>query len=108
MEKSQCVIETFSKVQAKANVFRFTDRQKYVEIIKEFYKSEMIRRYKNLERINSIKTAPQAVLEFVSIRENIVDWMVDWCWTYDPRNPAIGLPATIPWIPWPRQIEFIE
>jgi hypothetical protein len=34
--------------------------------------------------------------------------MIDWCWTYDPRNPAVGLPANIPWIPWQRQIDFIE
>lgn len=48
------------------------------------------------------------VKEFISIREHIVDWMVDWCWTYDPRNPAMDLPAYIPWIPWQRQIDFIE
>ena len=42
------------------------------------------------------------------MRENIIDWMVDWCWTFDPRNPVLGLPGLIPWIPWPRQVEFIE
>lgn len=47
-------------------------------------------------------------MDHISIRENIIDFMVDWCWTYDPRLPAIGLPAYLPWIPWPRQIEFIE
>ncbi len=47
-------------------------------------------------------------MEYCSQREAIIDWMVDWCWTIDPRNPAIGLPAELPFVPFPKQIEFIE
>lgn len=48
------------------------------------------------------------VLNLVSQREHIIDWMVDWCWTYDPRNVSMGLPSTLPWIPWPKQVDFID
>jgi len=34
--------------------------------------------------------------------------MTDWCWTYDPRNVGYKLPALMPWIPWQKQIDFIE
>jgi len=32
----------------------------------------------------------------------------DWGMTYDPRNIERGLPATIPFIPFPRQIELMR
>lgn len=96
-------------MQRDANSYRYTNIEKYAEILGAFYKTEMLRRIANLTAINdSQSTHVPRVLEFLSIREHIVDWMVDWCWTFDPRNPAIGLPSHIPWIPWPRQIEFIE
>jgi phage terminase large subunit len=32
----------------------------------------------------------------------------DWGMTYDPRNLERGLPATIPFIPFPRQVELMQ
>ena len=32
----------------------------------------------------------------------------DWGMTYDPRNVAQGLPATIPFIPFPKQVELMQ
>lgn len=32
----------------------------------------------------------------------------DWGMTYDPRNIERGLPATIPFIPFPRQVELMQ
>ncbi len=31
----------------------------------------------------------------------------DWVWTYDPRN-ADGLPKDLPFVLWPKQLEFLE
>lgn len=36
------------------------------------------------------------------------DFVRDWGMTYDPRNVERGLPAYIPFIPFPRQVEFLE
>lgn len=36
-----------------------------------------------------------------------VSFVSDWCWTFDPRlRPPV--PATIPFLLWPKQVEFIE
>lgn len=32
----------------------------------------------------------------------------DCCVTYDPRNPSRGLPAKMPFIPFPRQVELVD
>ena len=36
------------------------------------------------------------------------DFVRDWGMTFEPRNIEKGLPASIPFIPFPRQIEFME
>ena len=41
-------------------------------------------------------------------RENPWQFVEDWGSTYDPRNIAKGLPATIPFIPFPKQVELIK
>jgi phage terminase large subunit len=35
-------------------------------------------------------------------------FITDWGLTYDPRNADIGLPTTVPFILFPRQVEWIE
>jgi len=37
-----------------------------------------------------------------------VEFINDWCDTFDPRNVEIGLPATIPFLLFPKQADFIE
>lgn len=37
-----------------------------------------------------------------------VAFINDWVWTYDPRNVARNLPATIPFDLFPKQAEFIK
>lgn len=37
-----------------------------------------------------------------------IDFISDWGCTVDPRNVERGLPALIPFIPFPRQIEWVE
>lgn len=36
------------------------------------------------------------------------DFVRDWGMTFEPRNVEKGLPAAIPFIPFPRQIEFMK
>lgn len=36
-----------------------------------------------------------------------VTFINDWCWTYDPRNVAVGLPGNVPLVLRPKQVEFV-
>jgi len=36
------------------------------------------------------------------------EWINDWGVTFDPRNPERGLPGTVPFVLWPKQVEFIN
>lgn len=37
-----------------------------------------------------------------------VDFILDWITTYDPRNASRGLPTTMPFCMFPRQIDYIQ
>ena len=41
-------------------------------------------------------------------KEHIAQFIIDWGQTFDPRNVERGLPATIPFILFPRQEEWVE
>lgn len=41
-------------------------------------------------------------------KENPAQFLIDWGMTFDPRNAEIGLPTVIPFILFPKQIEFVE
>lgn len=41
-------------------------------------------------------------------KANPWQFVEDWGCTYDPRNIERGLPATIPFIPFPRQVELMQ
>lgn len=41
-------------------------------------------------------------------KANPWQFVEDWGMTYDPRNIERGLPATIPFIPFPRQVELMQ
>lgn len=41
-------------------------------------------------------------------RQNPWQFVEDWGCTYDPRNIERGLPATIPFIPFPKQLELMQ
>lgn len=36
------------------------------------------------------------------------DFVRDWGMTFEPRNVERGLVATIPFVPWPKQIEYLQ
>ncbi len=91
-----------------ATPHRYTNPQEWIKILNEFYKEESIRRMEMIKNVSGDSDKQGKVLGFMSRRENIINTMVDWGWTYDPRLAPIGLPTTLPWIPWRQQIEFIE
>jgi phage terminase large subunit len=41
-------------------------------------------------------------------RDNPWDFVKDWGVTYDPRNVKRGLPAAIPFLPFPKQVEWMK
>lgn len=58
-----------------------------------------------LQRIRKTPGAAQALR--AHYRENPAQMIADWGVTFDPRNADIGLPTVIPFIPFPKQVEFI-
>jgi len=54
---------------------------------------------KNPDRLPNIKAY---------YKENIPKFIIDWGITFDPRNIDIGLPSYIPFVLFPKQIEWIE
>ena len=36
------------------------------------------------------------------------DFINDWGFTFEPRNPEIGRPAVLPFILWERQVEYLQ
>ncbi|HBU8851089.1 TPA: hypothetical protein MDF20_002711 [Citrobacter sedlakii] len=62
-----------------------------------------------MERLERIRKAPEmlpALREFY--RTNPAQFIIDWGMTTDPRNLDYGLPATIPFLLFPRQEEWIN
>lgn len=41
-------------------------------------------------------------------KDHPVQFISDWGMTFDPRNAEIGLPVTVPFLLFPKQIEFVE
>jgi phage terminase large subunit len=40
--------------------------------------------------------------------EHPVEFITDWCCTFDPRNVEIGLPAVVPFLLFPKQAEYVS
>ena len=64
-------------------------------------------RGQRLERL-AVMSADEfaAVMGFYSTRP--AEWITDWGMTFDPRNPERGLPATAPFLLFPKQVEAVE
>lgn len=101
-------MQRFQDAHAEAVKYRYTNKEKYIKLLNNFYQEESLRRWRIMEKVGGNKEAVKAILMHVSKRENIADFLVDWAWTYDPRLSAIGLPTILPWIPWKQQLDFIE
>ncbi|MCD0165416.1 hypothetical protein [Deinococcus sp. 12RED42] len=67
---------------------------------------EVKRRLQLLEDIGN-NPARQAAAIAACIADPVT-FINDWCWTYDPRNVAVGLPGNVPLLLRPRQEEFVR
>lgn len=47
-------------------------------------------------------------LELERCKRDPIYWINNWVWTSDPRNASRGLPVSVPFLLWPRQIEYLE
>lgn len=57
-------------------------------------------------RLAAIRSDPKLLMaSLVHYRKNPCDFIDDWLWTYDPRRT--DGPASMPFILWPRQREYI-
>lgn len=70
----------------------------YTEIYKD--------RIERLARITSDPSLIQGIKEYY--KDHPVEFISDWGMTFDPRNVERGLAATIPFVLFKRQAEFVE
>lgn len=67
--------------------------------------AEMSRRYYYKAVIEQNELSIQA--EIYKCSKDPVHWFNHWIWTYDPRGMALGLPANIPFVLRPKQVELV-
>lgn len=70
------------------------------------YTEIFVERARRLERIRKDTSKIPALLAYY--REHPAQFITDWGCTADPRNVERGLPAVIPFILFPRQVEWVE
>ena len=63
-------------------------------------------RIKRLTRLREEPVLLLGVKEFY--KTHPVEFIEDFCFTFDPRNVERGLPATVPFCLFPRQVQFVE
>lgn len=68
--------------------------------------AEMTRRYYYKVVIEQNELSKQA--EIYKCSKDPVHWFNNWIWTYDPRGMAFGLPANIPFVLRPKQVELVD
>jgi len=66
------------------------------------------RRLHMLQQIRTDETGQTLAMLKAYYRLNPWQFIEDWGMTYDPRNIERGLPATIPFIPFPKQTELMQ
>lgn len=67
--------------------------------------AEMTRRYYYKAVIEQSELSIQA--EIYKCKNDPAHWFDHWVWTYDPRGMAFGLPANLPFVLRPKQVELI-
>ncbi len=70
------------------------------------YKREMIARNKRYEIMFESPTSRFAY--FAYYKTHPVEFIEQWCYTFDPRNAGTDRPTKIPFVLFPRQREFVE
>ncbi len=67
---------------------------------------EMQRRYYYRMLIEQSELSIQA--EIYKCKNDPAHWFNHWIWTYDPRGMPFGLPANIPFVLRPKQVELVH
>lgn len=70
------------------------------------YSAVFAQRAERLERLRKTPGAFSALL--THYRDNPAQMIIDWGLTADPRNAERGLPVIVPFILFPRQVEWVE
>jgi phage terminase large subunit len=70
------------------------------------YAAVYAERIKRLESLRGDPSLLTGVKEFY--KTHPVEFIEDWCMTFDPRNVERDLPATVPFVLFPRQVQFVE
>jgi len=70
------------------------------------YSAIFAARARRLQHIRDNPASLPALKEYY--RQNIAQFITDWGCTFDPRNPEKKLPSVIPFILFPKQVEWIE
>lgn len=70
------------------------------------YVAESQRRQGKFRLISGDKKA--VVAAKLHLSTNPVDFIQDWCLTYDPRNATTELPLWMPFILFPKQVELVD
>lgn len=68
--------------------------------------AEMTRRYYYKVLIEQNDLSKQA--EIYKCKNDPAHWFNQWIWTYDPRGMSFGLPANIPFVLRPKQVELVD
>jgi len=62
-----------------------------------------------LQKLKKIRENPKCLPAlFGYYKNNIAQFITDWGCTVDPRNPALNLPAVIPFILFDKQVEWVD
>ena len=61
------------------------------------------------DRLKRIRERPELIPKLRAFyRDNPAQFICDWGCTFDPRNIERGFPAVIPFILFPRQVEWVD
>ena len=64
---------------------------------------------RRLERLNRIRQEPDALPAFRAFyKANPAQFITDWGCTFDPRNVEANRPAVVPFVLFPRQVEWCD
>lgn len=79
------------------------------DFLRPDYAAVFRRRFELLRKIRDPEKGQEALAVLRAYYKlNPWQFVEDWGMTYDPRNIERGLPATIPFIPFPRQVELLQ
>lgn len=68
--------------------------------------------HERMRRLHNLRESADPAAAWAGLKafykDHPVEFINDWGMTVDPRNPEIGLPARVPFLLFPRQVEYIN